>query len=495
MIAAHLTAITDETILEDGTYYNRLLINVPPGMMKSLILNVFWPSWEWGPRNMPHLRYVAASHSERLSIRDSTKMRRLIQSEWYQERWGDRVVLTGDQNAKTKFENTKSGFREAVAAGSMTGSRGDRVLLDDVHSVESAASDQMRASTLEWFTEAVPTRLNNPNKSAIVVIMQRLHEDDVSGVILERKGFAGLWDAIVLPMRFEAWRRAIPTKLGYLDPREYEGELLFEERFSADTVAKLEAALGPYATAGQLQQAPSPRGGGIIQDDWWQVWPDSTPFPPFDFVLASLDTAYTEKKTNDPSAMTVWGVFTAPGQAAPTNYVTRDSQILSFQERVYQDGAPKIMLMNSFQDHLSFHDLMNKVSSICIDMKVDHLVIESKASGISLAQELRRVFGQEGFGIQLLDPGILDKVARLYSVQHIFAEGMIYAPDRKYAELVIREVSKFPKGKFRDLTDTVSQGIRWLRDSGMLTRSDERIAQIEQDKQWKGKAPPPLYPG
>ena len=157
-IAMHLNAVTDGDI-------TRLLVNIPPGHMKSLLVSVLWPAWLWGPRNQPHLRFLCVSHSQNLAIRDSTKMRRLITSEWYQENWGDRVKLTGDQNAKTKFENDRLGFREAVAAGSITGSRGDIVIIDDPHSVESAASDQMRASTIEWFLEAVPTRLNNPELS------------------------------------------------------------------------------------------------------------------------------------------------------------------------------------------------------------------------------------------------------------------------------------------------------------------------------------------
>ena len=157
-IAMHLNAVTDGDI-------TRLLVNIPPGHMKSLLVSVLWPAWLWGPRNQPHLRFLCVSHSQNLAIRDSTKMRRLITSDWYQENWGDRVKLTGDQNAKTKFENDRLGFREAVAAGSITGSRGDIVIIDDPHSVESAASDQMRASTIEWFLEAVPTRLNNPELS------------------------------------------------------------------------------------------------------------------------------------------------------------------------------------------------------------------------------------------------------------------------------------------------------------------------------------------
>jgi hypothetical protein len=162
-IARHLEAITYGEI-------TRLLINVPPGAMKSLLTNVFWPAWEWTQN--PSLRYICTAHSQNLAIRDSIKMRRLITSDWYRERWGDVVKLTADQSAKTKFENTATGFREAVAFESMTGVRGDRVTIDDPHSVDSALSDVQRESTINTFLEAVPTRLTNPKESAIVVIMQ-----------------------------------------------------------------------------------------------------------------------------------------------------------------------------------------------------------------------------------------------------------------------------------------------------------------------------------
>ena len=195
-------------------------------------------------------------------------MRRLLMSEWYQGHWGDRVKLTGDQNQKTKFENTATGFRQAAAAGSITGARGDRVVIDDPLSVDGANSDAVRDSTNQWFLEAVPTRLNNPKSSAIVVVMQRLHEDDVSGIILDKElGY----DHIMLPMRYDP-TRAAPTMLDYRDPRTEDGELLFPERFPAEVVDRDEKAMGPYATAGQFQQTPEPRGGGIIKRDWWQLW-------------------------------------------------------------------------------------------------------------------------------------------------------------------------------------------------------------------------------
>lgn len=491
-ICAHLEAITDEVVLDTGELYNRLLVNVPPGTMKSLLIGVFWPAWEWGPRNMPHMRYVCAAHSQDLAIRDGLRMRRLVTSDWYQGHWGDRVQLTGDQNQKTKFENTATGFRQATAAGSITGARGDRVIIDDPHSVDGANSDQQRQSTLTWFLEAVPTRVNNPDRSAIVVVMQRLHEEDVSGVILSR----GLgYDHIMLPMRYDP-ARAYPTKLGYADPREEEGELLFPDRFPQDVVDRDEKAMGPYATAGQFQQQPEPRGGGIIKDHWWQLW--SRPeYPPIEYIVASLDTAYTTKAENDFSALTVWGVFSGSDDTQATRSVDRYGRTIEVKTS-YQSEAlgpvPKVMLMYAWQAKLELHELAEKVAATCARMRVDRLLIENKAAGHSVAQEIRRLFGHEDFGVQMYDPKTLDKTARLYSVQHIFAEGMVFAPDKDWAEQVIRQCSVFPKGKNDDLVDTVSMSLNHLRQCGMLTRAAERMAELEETKRFEGNgSSAPLY--
>ena len=171
LVCAHLEAITNEEII-DGALYNRLLINIPPRTMKTLLTEVFWPAWEWGPRRQQGLRYLLISHKVDLPIQWAGKLRRLLNSDWYQKRWP--IEFQGDQNAKTKFENTKGGFVSAVASGAVTGLGGDRVILDDAMSWEDAQSDQIRATTIEWFLGALPTRLNNPDKSAIVVIEQRL---------------------------------------------------------------------------------------------------------------------------------------------------------------------------------------------------------------------------------------------------------------------------------------------------------------------------------
>lgn len=254
----HVDAICDH--LEAITYgdIKRLLINIPPGTMKSTLTSVFWPAWEWGPRNLPSTRIIGASHEQGLATRDTLKMRRLVTSEWYQERWP--TVLTADQNQKTYYENDKTGFRQACAVKSMTGKRGDRVIWDDPHSVEAALSVAERETALRVFQETLPTRLNNPDRSAIVIVMQRLHEEDVSGYILANDlGY----EHLCLPMEFETDRKCI-TSIGFEDPRKEDGELLFPGRFSRETVERDKKVMGTYATAGQFQQRPAPRSGGFF---------------------------------------------------------------------------------------------------------------------------------------------------------------------------------------------------------------------------------------
>lgn len=179
-----LDAMCDHLEAVHNGQIKRLLMNVPPGMMKSLLTGVFFPAWEWGAGGQPSMRYLTTAHKEDLAIRDNLKCRRLISSDWYQERWG--VELCGDQNAKKKFENTATGFRESMAFRSLTGSRGDRIIIDDPLSVDDAFSQAALDAAQQTFLEAVPSRVNN-EQSAIIVIMQRLHERDTSGVILAKE--------------------------------------------------------------------------------------------------------------------------------------------------------------------------------------------------------------------------------------------------------------------------------------------------------------------
>lgn len=280
-ICEHLEAVT-------AGECRRLLMNVPPGSMKSLLTGVIWPAWEWGPRAMPEKRFLGTAHSQNLAIRDSTKCRRLIQSPWYQRLWP--IELTTDQNAKTKFENNRTGFREAMAFTSMTGSRGDRVILDDPHSVDDANSAVKLAGDIQTFREALPSRVNN-DQSAIVIVMQRLHERDVSAVALDLG-----YDHLCIPMRFEEGRSKWVFGAG--DPRAVSGELMFPERFPEAQVAELEKTLGAYATAGQLQQRPAPREGGLFKHAWFEP---INVMPAKVRTVRAWDLAATKKATgNDP---------------------------------------------------------------------------------------------------------------------------------------------------------------------------------------------------
>ena len=333
------------------------------------------------------------------------------------------------------------------------------------------------------------SRLSNMKKGAFIVIQQRLAENDLTGHILEKQ--IGDWDHLVLPMRYEP-ERSFHTSIGWKDPREEPGQLLWPERFGEAEVALLEKQMGPYTAAGQLQQRPEPPGGGVIKREWWQLWEEPN-FPPMDFIMASLDTAYTLKTTNDFSAMTVWGVFSDRTYATTSRFIGSDGRP-SYVERDYAETAPKLMLMYAFQARLEIHELVEKVATVCRGMKVDKLVIENKAAGHSVSQELRRLYGNEKFSVQLYDPKSIDKLSRLYSIQHLFSEGMVYAPDRAWAEMTITQVGQFPKGKHDDIVDTVSQAIRHMRDLGLLQRVSEKIEEYEGLKVYPGRGADPLYP-
>ena len=298
-ICEHLQALSDGRV-------QRLIVNVPPGCMKSLLSCVFFPAWEWGPRNMPSMRYAAFSYTSTLTERDNGRLMHLCSSQLYQDFWGDRFKLAG---GKVKVENSETGWKLATSIGGVgTGERADRLLLDDLNNVKEAESKAIMESTNQWIREVMPTRLNHLSKSAIVAIQQRTSEEDCTGTLVANRDD---WTWLMIPMRYDAARHCA-TDIGWSDPRTTEGELCWPERFPPKEIEALEREMGPYAVAGQLQQSPSPRGGGIIKDEWWQKWPTKR-VPPLDYCIASLDTAMTEKESSDYSALTVWGCFQAAG--------------------------------------------------------------------------------------------------------------------------------------------------------------------------------------
>ena len=194
----HLDAICDHLEAVSRREIRNLLINMPPRHMKSLAVSVFWPCWEWA--TWPERKWLFSSYAASLSIRDSLKCRRLIESPWYQANWGDRFQLTGDQNAKQRFENNKSGYRLATSVGgTATGEGGDRIVVDDPHNVNEAESDLVRRGVIDWWDQVMSTRLNDPKTGAKVIVMQRVHEADLAGHVLAQGGY----EHLCLPAEYE----------------------------------------------------------------------------------------------------------------------------------------------------------------------------------------------------------------------------------------------------------------------------------------------------
>lgn len=502
-ICEHLEAVSFGHI-------RRLLINVPPGFTKSILTDVMFPAWEWGPRNMPWLRYVCASYSNHLTERDNMRCRNIVVNDRYKRLWGNNFQISNEQFTKIKFANNKTGWKLATSVGGIgVGERGDRFIIDDPNNTMEMESEQVRYTTNMWFTEVVPDRLNSQKDSAIVVIQQRLHEDDVSGTAIARDmGYTHLcipmyyepvrhvngWEDTHLGKRIvsfigENTEKVSKNDLFWEDPRTEQGELAWPERFPFEICEELRRDKGPYAWAGQYMMSPEPRGGAIIKREYWKLW-EGDKYPVFEYLLASVDTAYTEKQENDPSALTIWGIFRDEAQ------------------------NPKIMLVYAWQDRLEFHALCQRIIDLCTQdgrrldsegnpfkfprFPVDRIIIEPKASGQSVAQELHRLVGNSGkVGIELINYSkgrhTPDKVARVHAIQHLFADGMIYAPDRAFADMVINQCAVFPKGSHDDLVDTVSMALRYLRDAGFALMREEYAMQVHDELIYRPRSGA-LYP-
>ena len=486
-LCEHLEAVTRGHI-------KRLLINFPPRCGKSNVASIAWPAWVWAQKDTsfvagPNVRFLCGSYNHTLALQHSNAMRRLLASPFYQQYWADRFEIMSDQNTKTQYDTDKGGKRLSTSVGgTLVGLGGDVCLVDDPQNTEAVESEAEREKTLSWWKELSSTRLNDPKKSAIVVVMQRLHEQDVSGAIL--KGDEE-YVHLMLPMRY-APRRHCVTILGpgriWQDPRLETGEdLMWPERYGEPEVKALEEKLGPYLSSGRLQQLPSPAGGGIFKEEWWGKYEVDVgaPFPhQMVFRVGSLDPAYTAKQENDPSGWVVFGVY--------------------FDDK----RNPRIVLLNAWEKWLELHGedvepksgesnaayvrrakekwgLVEWVAHESKRHRVNTLLVEDKASGHSVAQEIRRLYGDEDWGVRLINPGSLDKRARAYAVQHLFANGIIQAPAsrnakgdlvfRPWAQEVIDQASKFRglSGDEDNIIDAMTQCLSFMRETGWAMRTDE----------------------
>lgn len=429
-----LDAICDHLMAVSNGEITRLLMNVPPGMMKSYLTSVLWPAYEWGPLNRPHLSYIATSYSDAVSTRDSRRMRNLVRSKWFQDRWPCPLTRWGE----TSFENESLGAREAMAFNSLTGGRADRVIADDPHSTETAESDAERKRTIRTWRESVPTRVNDPEHSAIIVIMQRLHVADVSGDIIEDNKTAEEFEKYVhlyLPMEFESQRRC-STRIGFTDPRTEEGELLFPERFPRHVVDRDKKKLGSFATAGQLQQRPAPRGGYLVKSSWFEQRFKMRGKKPMRLIL-SIDCASKPDQRNDPSAC-LW--------------------VAQFRDR-YE-------FWKYSSKRMEFPDLVRYTKDQYAAAKeaghVTAVLIEDKDAGQQLIQTLKR---STTMPVIAINPGNLDKLTRLDAVTPLMeAENVVLPDNEPWVADFLAELTTIPSAPHDETGDTTSQALKWLEE-------------------------------
>lgn len=477
-MADHLEAVTNGQI-------RRLLINVPPGFTKSMTTNVFWPAWEWGPQNFPHYRYISFSHERNLAIRDNVRCRDLIQSEWYQGLWGDKFEFKSDQNAKTYYENSRTGWRQAAAAQGLTGKRGDRILCDDPHSVKGADSDVQREDVLEIFSETVPTRLNKQGESAIVVIMQRVHERDVSGLILASElGY----EHLMLPMRFEADRRCYstvkpsfikyPVKIPVLfdrqlkvwipldqvetvpedakiedrynvDVREHDGELLDPIRFSETAVCELEAALsswgGSYAISGQLQQRPAPRGGGMFKKTDFQIIDSVAGLK--GMIIRGWDLAASDKRKS-------------PWSVGVKMMLTTDKRLVILDVNRFRKTP------GALED-----EIKATVERDGHGIKQDFPQDPGQAGKVQKSAYLKLLNGYSVF----FSPETGSKEQRAEPLAAQAEGGNVYMLRGEWNDTFINEAALFPNGEFKDQIDAASRA-----HAALLRKRVKRVATTSQ---------------
>lgn len=432
----------------------KLILNVPPGSMKSILFSVTGPAWAWA--KWPHFRMLNMTNEEGLARRDGQRMLDIIQSDWFQELWGEDTVLTSKKPGALLYDTTQKGFRQGLGlSGNISGKRGNFILLDDPVDTKKAFSDQVNSEVNNTYDQAVSTRLNSIAKDCIGLIQQRTREDDLTGHLMKKK--ATSFVQVRIPMEYEGEPGYDPVKdLGpeyahLADPRTKEGELMFPERFPRSAVEALKEDLGSYGTASQLQQRPEPLGGAIIKKTFWQKWPKDQS-PPFCVqIFDSWDTAYTEKDYKEAaySARTTWGIFEEEAT-----------------------GRHAMIMLGRWYGRVGYPELKKEMRKSYKMNGCDRVLIEKKASGISLYQDARRI---AGISVRGFNPGRLDKIARAHLATPMMEAGLVFIPDgRAWAEDVVERVSKFPMGAApcADLTDTITQAIIYVRNKGWAQPPD-----------------------
>jgi len=403
-----------------------LLINVPPGFTKSMIVSVMASAYAWTIK--PGYRIIAISHKDALARRDSRKVRSLVLSPWYRERWPDVVLEKLDE---ARLENVATGFRiiGSVQSG-ITGERGNLALVDDPLTPEKADSPAERDRASRFFWETLPTRFTDYKKAGKIVIMQRLHGQDTSGEIIERADAE--WEKLILPNEYEPARCCV-TVLGFEDPRTEEDELLHPERLGPEETAEMksEAGVGLRVYHGQFQQSPRAREGNIIKEEWLARRFGARGAEPL-MVVQSWDCGSKDRKKNDPSACGTFAVF--KDRVEMWDYSLKRQQFPALERRAkdkHEEFTPS------------------------------HVLIEDKDAGQQLIQVLK---ARTKIPVVACNPGDVEKMLRLETESGFVESGSFWLPERApWVAAFVEELITVPAAPHDESADVLSQFLRWLR--------------------------------
>lgn len=403
---------------------NRLIINIPPRHCKSLMTSVFLTPYAW--QFNPGLRLLYSSYSGSLSLRDSVKTRRIIESDLFQTaiaaKWPD-FELTGDQNTKVRYENSYGGIRIATSTeGSLTGEGGDLIVVDDPHNVAEVSSDSIRNATLEWWDQAMSTRLNDPKCGAFVIIMQRSHENDLTGHLLAKNQG---WYLLKIPARYEGVKQICDCHPEIEDPRTEIDEPLWPSRFPEDKLKELEEDLGAYGAAGQLQQRPAPRLGAMF---------DATQFT----VVEALPSKVKE-------TVRYWDKAGTAGGGAYT---------VGVKMGVMEDG--RFVILNVVRGRWGTFEREKIIQSVTkVDGQNTTVWVEQEPGSAGKDGAKSTILNLAGWRVYA-DRPTGDKVERAdpYSVQ--VNAGNVLLLKAEWNRPYIQEHAVFPNGKYKDQVDASS---------------------------------------
>lgn len=405
---------------------SRVIINLPPRALKSTIASVLFPAWVMG-RN-PEKRILCASYNDQLSKNFSRDFARVVKDPLFQEAF-PRFRL-GAKVAEGEIATTLNGYRIATSVGGMATGRGaDLIIVDDPINASEIGSEAERIAVKEWFDKSIQSRLDRQGQGHILVVMQRLHEDDLSGHLLQKESG---WQLFLFPIRNTGPERRVAIGHGQSCKWPEDADLMpaimdraEQERFKAE--------IGERTFSAQYLQEPLPAGGAVFKLDWIRSYPEALPLSGYRSVVLSLDVAVKPDDTADYTVCTVWGVG---------------------RTRIYH-------LLDVHRVRLPYHSVLALARDLIARYKATHVLVEDAANGMSLAQELARV---NLYSTVPIRPKI-DKLSRAQAATPPFEQGRVLLPEKADWRLAyIHELAGFPGTRYDDQVDSTTQFILWAED-------------------------------